>query len=98
MIFKWLFSLFKPRKQTLIVMRVAEMVRVHPFMDTSRKCSKCREKVGIYPSGQAVIHEYGEARVEIICNRCVDAGQVTVAIPAPGALEEMGESVRRGER
>jgi hypothetical protein len=93
--FSWLRWLRSPRLKTLVVMRSADMRRVHPQTDFSHKCSTCSAEVGIYPSGQAIIRKFGEARVKIICNQCVDAGDVSHAQPAPGALAEIGQSIRR---
>jgi hypothetical protein len=91
-LFSWLRSL---RMQTLITMRSADMRLVHPDTDFSYRCSECAALVGIYPSGQAIIRKFGKARVKIVCNRCVDAGEVSHAQPAPGALAEVGKSVRK---
>lgn len=91
--FAWLRSFWKPRRYSLIAMRAADMALVHPLADFSRKCSRCGEGVGLYPSGQSIIERLGEARVEIVCNRCVEPKEVTGAAPAPGALKEVGESI-----
>jgi DNA-directed RNA polymerase subunit RPC12/RpoP len=91
--FRWVRSLLRPRKQVLIVMRTADMVVVHPLTDFSRKCARCGEEVGIYPSGQAVIGRFGK-KTEIVCNYCIGAEQVSGAQPAPGALSEAGQSIR----
>lgn len=90
--FSWLRSL---RLQTLIVMRSADMALVHPQTDFSHQCSQCAAEVGIYPSGQAIIRRFGTKRMRILCSRCVDARQVSIAQPAPGALAEVRQSVRK---
>lgn len=72
---------------TLQVMRLTDMQRVHPLMDSSHVCSQCGELVGIYPSGQHVLRRY--RRVKIICNRCQP---VPRGMLAPGALQEPFES------
>jgi len=73
----------------LVVMRLAEMHRVHPKQDNSRVCTKCDERVGIYPSGQAMLRRYPAAR--IICSHCVEPVDLTAL--APGAEDESFESV-----
>jgi NAD-dependent SIR2 family protein deacetylase len=77
----------------LIVMRAADMKRIHPQTDFTRRCSKCGEEVGIYPSGQQTIREHGEKDVAIICNRCVLPQQVAAAQPLPGVRQEVKESI-----
>ena len=81
---------WRRRKQqvTLTVMCVADMWTAHPNTDYSHVCSKCREPVGIYPSGQRVLRRYKSTT--IVCNRCADPGQVGVL--APGALREPMQS------
>lgn len=56
---------------TLICMRLADMAVVHPAQDNSRVCSKCGERVGIYPSGQKAIK--ANPGIEIVCSRCAFA-------------------------
>jgi hypothetical protein len=73
----------------LIVMRLADMHRVHPQQDNSRVCLKCGERVGIYPSGQAALRH--NPSLDIICSHCNEPASVTVL--APGALREPFESV-----
>lgn len=73
----------------LICMRLADMKRVHPEQITKR-CSKCNEEVGVYPSGQRVL---ADGVYEIVCHIC--QGEVTVGILAPGAALEPFESKRR---
>ena len=69
-------------------MRASDMLRVHPLTDFSHQCSKCKEPVGIYPSGQAVMAKH--KTVVLVCNRCADPTGATLA---PGALEEGKESM-----
>ena len=78
----------------LVVMRLAEMHRIHPEQDDSRVCDKCGERVGIYPSGQAMLRRFPEARV--VCSHCVEPTLVTVL--APGAEREPFESVNAKDR
>jgi hypothetical protein len=52
----------------LVANRLADMSMWHPQQDNSRVCSRCGEKVGLYPSGQdALRHNY---RLPIICLPC----------------------------
>jgi hypothetical protein len=74
----------------LIVMRLAEMHRVHP-LQIERKCHGCGEVVGIYPSGQVAILR--EPDIEILCNHCHPIGNDPVRL-APGAEVEPFQSVR----
>jgi hypothetical protein len=40
----------------LVVMRLKDMVRVHPDQ-IEAKCSRCNEVVAVFPSGQRVMKE-----------------------------------------
>jgi hypothetical protein len=80
-------------KQVLLVMRANEMFRVHPQTDWSHTCSECGEPVGIFPSGQAVIKRYRPENIAVICNRCADADELSLNMPAPGALSEWKQAV-----
>jgi hypothetical protein len=75
----------------LIVMRLADMHRVHPSQDNSRVCATCGEPVGIYPSGQRVLKT--DPTIRIVCSRCRPSADVLVL--APGAEREPFESKRR---
>jgi hypothetical protein len=72
----------------LLVMRLDQMTTTHPDQDSSRVCSRCRQPVGVYPSGQAVLARSPET--EIICDVChaADPNPPRIQISAPGALEE----------
>jgi hypothetical protein len=74
----------------LIVMRLADMHRVHPKQDNSRVCAGCGERVGIYPSGQAILRRMPATR--ILCSHCQEP--VDAMVLAPGAEREPFESVR----
>lgn len=84
---------FRRRRYTLLVMRLADMMFVHPEMDDGHLCSICSEQVGIYPSGQAVIRRYGAKRVDIICSQCRPPG--VTGVLAPGALFEPLQSKQK---
>lgn len=90
---RWLTTRFS-RRRVLLVMRLTDMLRVHPAMDTTHLCSKCGEPVGIYPSGQRVLQRY--RRVEIVCNHCHELP--ITAYLAPGAEEESRQSIWRLRR
>ena len=75
----------------LAVMRPDDMFCVHPRTDFSHVCAQCGHFVGVYPSGQKVLRSYEQ--VTLICNRCLPPG--FAAPPAPGAIKERAEAVRR---
>lgn len=74
----------------LIVMRLADMRRVHPEQITG-KCSACGHEVAIYPSGQKIMQEFKAVR--LLCSHCRDPGKG--ALLAPGAREEAKQSVKK---
>jgi len=76
----------------LIVMRLKDMKRVHPDQITAR-CSRCKHKVGVYPSGQKVLREMAD--VALICQVCKTPGARVLL--APGALTEPFESREAGD-
>ena len=80
-------------KKDLICMRLTDMKRVHPKMDTTHRCSKCGERVGVYPSGQRVLAAFGEDAISVVCNACTGNTWYAAAVLAPGALQEKKESV-----
>ena len=77
----------------LVVMRVARMTKAHPETDFTHRCARCREPVGIFPSGQRLLRE--QPNVEIVCDGC--AGNTTAIMLAgealPGVRQEARESV-----
>jgi hypothetical protein len=74
--------------EILVVMRLADMTRVHPAQDNSRVCSRCGERVGLYPSGQRVLR--ARPQTQIVCHVCIlkDRREGDIGVLAPGALEE----------
>jgi hypothetical protein len=83
----------------LIVVRLAEMHRVHPQQDNSRVCAECGKQVGIYPSGQAMLK--ADPSLLVICSHCFEATPKDITVLAPGAVDELLESVparRKGAR
>jgi hypothetical protein len=87
----WLRRRKEPRQGPvqLVVMRHVDMVMVHPNQDNTRFCSQCGERVGIYPSGQAVLARHPDA--VITCQICAGP-QGPLMVLAPGAVEERRES------
>lgn len=76
----------EPREYVLICMRLDEMFFVHPNQ-IERNCSECDAVVGIYPSGQTVLHRF--PKTKIVCNHC---GAGRPAELAPGAIFEPFQS------
>ena len=74
----------------LIVMRLADMERVHPDQITAA-CSNCNHVVGVYPSGQHVMRRFPD--IKLICQVCKQPGGQNVL--APGAEFEPFESVNK---
>ena len=73
----------------LIVMRLADVVRVHPQITSGglgRKarinCCRCGEAVGVNPSGQRVLQE--NYNVEVICQVCKAPPDVIPLTPGVG--------------
>lgn len=78
----------------LVAMRLVDMARVHPAQDNSRLCSRCGEKVGIYPSGQRALKTYPLIVIE--CVPCAFAGRRAgdIDLPAAGTLDEIRQEIR----
>jgi ribosomal protein S27E len=74
----------------LIVMRLADMHRVHPEQISGR-CAGCGHEVAIYPSGQQVMKRHPDVR--LTCQVCKTPGPN--AALAPGAEFEPFESVKK---
>lgn len=87
--FKEWLNRTRPTPQ-LIVMRLADMVVVHPDQ-IEAQCSKCGETVAVYPSGQEVMRRFPD--VELICQVCKTPGEG--ARLAPGAEHEPFQSKRK---
>lgn len=79
------------REIVLVAMRLAEMTRMHPRQSNEHQCSKCGERVGIYPSGQAAIAD--NPRIKIICSRCAEAEPVAENEPA-GSWDEIAQEAK----
>jgi hypothetical protein len=75
----------------LIVMRLADMVRMHPDQITAQ-CSECKHDVAVFPSGQKIMRDMADVR--LVCNVCRPRPGIG-AEPAPGAIEEAFQSQRK---
>jgi hypothetical protein len=76
----------------LIVMRLIDMHRMHPQQINNHVCSKCKQKVGIYPSGQKILKKQPD--LEIVCSRCVDISEKILSQPAAASFHEVIEESR----
>lgn len=74
----------------LITMRLIDMHWTHPSQDNSRVCSKCGQRVGIYPSSIAALKKCPQA--VIICSHCVDPSVPGFSISAGSMTEIIQES------
>lgn len=90
MLWNWIERLARKPKLELIVMRLADMHRVHPEQITGR-CHGCGHVVGIFPSGQQVMQQHPD--VQLTCQVCKTPGEN--APLAPGAEFEPFESVKK---
>ena len=75
-------------RKDLICMRDADMVNRHPKTDTTHCCALCLERVGIYPSGQAVLASHAPGMVRIICTRCADMSRYKATLYANPELDQ----------
>ena len=78
------------RPMELIVMRLADMKRVHPDQIIAT-CAGCGHIVAVYPSGQAIMKQH--PGVKLMCQVCRQPAQGTEL--APGAASEPFQSVRK---
>lgn len=53
---------------SLVVARLADMVRTHPLQDNSATCTVCGERVGLYPPAQRALQL--RPSLLIVCSRC----------------------------
>jgi hypothetical protein len=79
------------RPMELIVMRLADMKRIHPDQITAT-CARCGHTVAVYPSGQAVMRQHPD--VKLMCQVCRQPGD-EAALLAPGAEFEPFQSVKK---
>lgn len=85
-----------PEKASLLCMRLADMARVHPLMSRAYKCDRCGHQLGIYPSGQEHIRQYGRDHIELICNQCTNRQPDIVQMTTQNIIE-CAESVDNPE-
>lgn len=78
-------------ERVLVVMRLADMQRVHPAMDTDHVCAQCGAVIGIFPSGQRLLQTYPDTT--LLCHVC---RPVTAPFTvAAGGFTEPFETVRK---
>jgi hypothetical protein len=73
----------------IVCMRLDQMQYKHPDQNNSKRCSRCRARVGIYPSGQKALAR--DPKLQIICNVCAEKMDFQYKFrveEAPGAIEE----------
>jgi hypothetical protein len=77
----------------LLVMRLDQMIRVHPQMITM-PCLYCKETCGVYPSGQRILKEH--TNVALVCTECMAGADESITfVRPPEALQEAKDSVWR---
>jgi len=74
----------------LIVIRLADMRRVHPQQITST-CHGCGHVVAVFPSGQHIMKQHPDTR--LTCSVCKTPGPN--AALAPGAAIEPFQTVKK---
>lgn len=67
----------------LVAMRLVDMGKIHPYQDNSKACSRCGQRVGIYPSGQNALK--ANPGMTIICADC--AMNESKNFKSPDAIE-----------
>ena len=70
----------------LIAMRLEDMHVVHPSQDNTRSCDECQQILGIYPSGQAALKRWPDAR--LLCPHCANVDNFDETMPAAQSREE----------
>ena len=70
----------------LVANRLIDMVVVHPQQDNTKRCGRCLQLVGIYPSSQRALRD--DPAMEIICTRCFRPGEADSFKPAARSLDE----------
>lgn len=91
--FNFFRRLFKRKPGTLLCMRSDETFNKHPEQISS-VCSRCGHSVSIWPSGQSALRVY--PNLAIICTHCASPDEYQE--PAPGAIEEAAQYLRRRRR
>lgn len=70
----------------LVVMRLKDMWRRHPNQITMR-CSKCNQKVGVYPSSQEALKKY--PNMKVVCVYCVNVKVFEDTAEPAGSMEQI---------
>ncbi len=84
------------KPNALICTRLVDMVKMHPHQDNSRACNRCRQKVGIYPTGQRALRLY--PKIEILCISCAVAEKNVEVVNVPaGTIEEIRQEFRESK-
>jgi hypothetical protein len=79
-------------KQALIVMRLADMRKVHPNQDDSFVCARCQAPVGIFPAGVRMIK--AKPDTEVVCQICHGGDHsIFLSEPVPGMFEDLKGTV-----
>jgi hypothetical protein len=83
-----------------VTTRLIDMRLVHPQQDNSRVCSKCGERVGLYPSSQRRLRDSPGLR--IICFVCAayeakPSDEITTAGSVEDIVQEARDSRALGE-
>lgn len=76
----------------LVCTRLMSMRRMHPAQDNSHACSRCGERVGVYPSGMRALQ--ANPGMEIICMPCAMAEMKPADIIRPAG--PIGEIIKEG--
>jgi hypothetical protein len=80
--------------RTILVMRLADMHKVHPNQDNSFVCSRCQTQVGIFPAGVRAIKAMPDTK--IVCNVCHEADHsILLSEPVPGMFEDLKDTVKK---
>jgi hypothetical protein len=79
----------------LVCRRWDETVITHPEM-IERACSKCKQAVAIFPSGQKALQDH--PGLEVVCDHCWQPDAADEVMPAPGAIDEARETLKRARR
>jgi hypothetical protein len=81
---------------TLIVMRLTNMYKVHPRQDESKVCSKCDERVGIYPSGQAALKANPD--IKIVCINCaniiIEKDNIPIMWQPAASVQDLSQEIK----
>jgi DNA-directed RNA polymerase subunit RPC12/RpoP len=71
------------KPSSLVVMRLIDMGVVHPEQINTYHCERCKQQVGIYPSGQKALRKY--PTLEIVCIYCASGDRMADAEIEPAS-------------